>query len=81
MKSLNEKKVLLAEYSQLKTKRLLLTPLSLLHLSDYHEYISDDETLKFEFFPTKTIQESKESLVNWNIANPLGVRIDFKEEL
>lgn len=72
MKTLNEKNVLLAEFSQLESKRMFLMPITLLNLLDYHEYISDDETLRFEFFPTKTLKESKESLVTWNIANPLG---------
>lgn len=72
MKTLKEKNFLLAEFSQLESKRMFLMPITLLNLLDYHEYISDDETLRFEFFPTKTLKESKESLVSWNIANPLG---------
>lgn len=51
---------------------MLFQPIPLLNLLDYHEYISDNETLQFKFFPTKTLKESKESLVSWNIAHPLG---------
>ncbi|MHC5248282.1 GNAT family N-acetyltransferase [Enterococcus sp. LJL90] len=66
------KLVVLAEKQYLKTERLLLEPLKLAYLLDYHEYISDEETLTYEFFPTTSLAESKESLVLWNLAQPLG---------
>lgn len=66
------KLVTLAESQYLQTDRLLLEPMKLKHLLDYHEYISLEENLIYEFFPTQSISESKESLVVWNLSQPLG---------
>lgn len=68
----HNKLVVLANYQYLQTKRVLLTPLKMDYLLDYHEYMSVEENLTYEFFPTKTIEESKESLVIWNLSQPLG---------
>lgn len=66
------KLVILAESQYLQTDRLLLEPMKLAHLLDYHEYISLEENLTYEFFPTQSLSESKESLVIWNLSQPLG---------
>ena len=56
----------------LETDRLVLKPLSINDLDDYHEYSSDDETLKYDYLPHKTLKESEEGLVTWHLSAPLG---------
>lgn len=61
-----------SKYTILETDRLVLKPLSLHDLNDYHEYSSDEETLKYDYLPHKTLKESEESLVTWHLSAPLG---------
>lgn len=61
-----------AKHRQVKTERLLLRPMSIKDLSDYHEYTSDDEVLRYDYFPHKDMAESELSLVKWNLSQPLG---------
>lgn len=64
--------VVFAKNPELKTKRLLLRPMTLADLEDYHEYTSDEEVLKYDYPPHKDLAESETSLVVWNLAQPLG---------
>lgn len=57
---------------QLQTERLQLRPMTIEDLTDYHEYTSDEEVLKFDYFPHKNLAESELSLVKWNLSQPLG---------
>lgn len=61
-----------SKYTTLETDRLVLKPLSLNDLNDYHEYSSDEETLKYDYLPHKTLQESEEGSVTWHLSAPLG---------
>lgn len=66
---------LLAKFSRnttLETDRLLLKPLTIDNLKDYHEYSSDEETLKYDYLPHETLKESEEGLVIWHLSSPLG---------
>lgn len=62
----------LAHHPILDTKRLRLRPMTLEDLSDYHEYTSDQEVLKYDYYPHQSLAESELSLVKWNLSHPLG---------
>lgn len=61
-----------SKYTTLETDRLVLKPLSINDLDDYHEYSGDEETLKYDYLPHKTLKESEEGLVTWYLSAPLG---------
>lgn len=49
-----------------------LRPLALSDLLDYHEFTSNDEALQYDYPAHQDLEESLQSLVKWNLANPLG---------
>ncbi|KAF1305701.1 GNAT family N-acetyltransferase [Candidatus Enterococcus willemsii] len=61
-----------AKQTILETERLCLRPLQLNDLEDYHEYVSDDELLRYDFPASRNLEESLEALVAYNLAQPLG---------
>lgn len=70
----------LAENSIVETERLTLRPMRFSDLNDYHEYTSDDELVKYDYIARKDIEESTESLMIYNLINPLGrYGIELKE--
>lgn len=73
--------VYLAEHTVLEIERLLLRPMTMADLEDYHEYTSDAELLKYDYPAHKSLAESRYSLVVWNISQPLGrYGIELKSE-
>lgn len=73
--------VYLAEHPVLETERLLLRPMSLADLEDYHEYSSDADLLKYDYPEHKSLEESRYGLVTWNLSQPLGrYGIELKSE-
>lgn len=73
--------VYLAEHTVLETERLLLRPMTMADLEDYHEYTSDAELLKYDYPAHKSLAESRYSLVVWNLRQPLGrYGIELKSE-
>ena len=77
----NKALVYLAENPILETERLLLRPMTMDDLLDYHEYTSDGELLKYDYPEHQSIEESRESLVLYNLSAPLGrYGIELKSE-
>ena len=77
----NRALVYLAENPILETERLLLRPMTMDDLLDYHEYTSDGELLKYDYPEHQSIEESRESLVLYNLSAPLGrYGIELKSE-
>lgn len=73
--------VYLAEHRIIETDRLLLRPMTLEDLEDYHEYTSDADLLKYDYLEHKSLEESRYSLVVWNLSQPLGrYGIELKSE-
>ena len=64
--------VFLAQNTHLETDRLLLRPMTVDDLRDYHEYTSNSELLRYDYPEHESIEESLESLVTWNLSQPLG---------
>ncbi len=64
--------IYVAKQTILETERLLLRPLSVDDLSDYYEYVSDDELLQYDFPASKDLADALEALVAYNLAQPLG---------
>lgn len=60
------------ENSVLDLPNLLLRPLSMEDLPDYHEYSSDPETLKYDYPAHENIEESRVMLIKWHLSNPAG---------
>lgn len=73
--------VCLAEHNVLETERLILRPMTMADLADYHEYTSDADLLKYDYPAHKSLDESRYSLVVWNLSQPLGrYGIELKSE-
>lgn len=73
--------VALAQHNRLETERLVLRPLTLNDLEDYHAYTSDDDLLKYDYPAHQSKEESLEFLVLYNLAAPLGrYGIEIKSE-
>lgn len=50
-------------------------------MEDYHEYTSDADLLKYDYPAYKSLDESRYSLVVWNLSQPLGrYGIELKSE-
>lgn len=67
-----EQFVALAENTTRKTERLLLRPLSLADLADYHRYASNPTALRYQYPASQSLAESRMSLVHYNLIQPLG---------
>ncbi|MDR0922095.1 MAG: GNAT family N-acetyltransferase [Lactobacillales bacterium] len=77
-----EKNILLgvAENIRIETERLILRPVTLEDAEDLYEYASDDEVTKFVFPTHKSLEETKETIVNFFMTKPLGhYGIEWKE--
>lgn len=68
----NSPLVYLAEHTHIETERLLLRPMIVGDLEDYHEYTSDADLLKYDYPEHPSLEESRYSLVVWNLSQPLG---------
>lgn len=72
--------VAFAQNTHIETERLMLRPMTVADLEDYHAFISDDELLKYNYHAHKDKRESLEGLVMYNMASPLGrYAIELKE--
>lgn len=73
--------VYLAENRMIETERLLLRPMTMDDLQDYHEYTSDADLLKYDYPEHQSLEESRYSLVAYNLSQPLGrYGIELKSE-
>lgn len=64
--------VILAQHRWIKTERLLLRPLAIEDLEDYHVYTSDDALLQYDYPAHQTLEESLQAMVLYNMVSPLG---------
>lgn len=64
--------VILAQNRYLETSRLYLRPMDVSDLEDYHAYTSDDDLLKYDYPAHRSLSESLEGLVLYNLQSPLG---------
>lgn len=70
----------LAENRQIETKRLILRPVVLEDAEDMFAYASDEETTKFVFEQHRNLMETKISIANYFMKEPLGkYAIEYKE--
>lgn len=70
----------LAENRQIETKRLILRPVVLEDAEDMFTYASDEETTKFVFEQHRNLMETKISIANYFMKEPLGkYAIEYKE--
>lgn len=70
----------LAENRRIETKRLILRPVVLEDAEDMFAYASDEETTKFVFEQHRNLMESKISIANYFMKEPLGkYAIEYKE--
>lgn len=78
---LKSMKLILAEFKELETERLLLRPLTLSDASAMYKYASDDEVTQFLSFPShQSLEETENSIANFFINEPLGkYGIELKE--
>lgn len=68
----NNNLIIFAKNRSIELDEYLLRPLDINDLVDYHEFTSDEETLKYDYPAHKTLEESLQMLVVWNLAQPLG---------
>ena len=65
----------------IETKRLKLRPVTLADAGDMYEYASDDENTYYVFNTHGSIDDTRYSIANFFIANPLGkFGIELKDE-
>ncbi|MGB7366828.1 GNAT family N-acetyltransferase [Carnobacterium jeotgali] len=64
--------LLLAENTILETERLILRPLTLEDGTDFFEYASDEETMRYIFNPHTSLHQTKEFIANYYLTSPLG---------
>lgn len=62
----------LKEHRVLKTKRLLLRPVTMADAEAMFAYTSDTENTKWDFPANRTIEETKKVIENIYLKNPLG---------
>ena len=73
--------VYLAAHTSIETERLLLRPMTLQDLQDYHAYTSDADLLKYDYPAHQSLEESRYYLVTYNLSQPLGrYGIELKSE-
>lgn len=72
--------LILAENQRIEGERILLRPVELTDAPDMHEYASDEETTKFVFLQHRDEEATKENIVEFFMANPIGkYAIVYKE--
>lgn len=72
MMNKNSERLSRAENRTLALKRLLLRPLTIEDLEDYHELTSDDAALKYDYPAHQNIEESEAMLIKWHLSIPFG---------
>ncbi|MGX6977930.1 GNAT family N-acetyltransferase [Vagococcus elongatus] len=64
--------LILAEYQQMETNRLLLRPIRLEDAEDMYRYASDEEVTKYVFDTHQSLQGTKEVIATYFLPNTLG---------
>lgn len=64
--------VKLSQHSRLETERLILRPVTLDDAPAMFEYASDEENVRYTFATNKTLEETRNNIALFYLANPLG---------
>lgn len=64
--------VKLARHARLETERLILRPVTLDDSSAMFEYASDEENTRYTFETNKSLEETRNNIALFYLANPLG---------
>ena len=64
--------VKLAQYPSIETERLLLRPVTLDDAEAMFEYASDRENTRYTFPTNQSLEETKNNIAQFYLANPLG---------
>ena len=62
----------LAQYPSIETERLLLRPVTLDDAEAMFEYASDRENTRYTFPTNQSLEETKNNIAQFYLANPLG---------
>ena len=62
----------LAQYPIVETERLLLRPVTLDDAEEMFEYASDRENTRYTFPTNQSLEETKNNIAQFYLANPLG---------
>ena len=62
----------LAQYPIVETERLLLRPVTLDDAQEMFEYVSDRENTRYTFPTNQNLEETKNNIAQFYLANPLG---------
>lgn len=63
---------------RIETERLILRSFCKEDLQDLHEYLSDEEVVRYEPYRPMTLQETEENL-NWRISTDEMIAVELKE--
>ena len=64
--------VKLAQYPSIETERLLLRPVTLDDAEEMFDYASDRENTRYTFPTNQSLEETKNNIAQFYLANPLG---------
>ena len=64
--------VKLSQYSRIETERLILRPVTLEDAPAMFEYASDEENVRYTFATNKNLEETRNNIALFYLANPLG---------
>lgn len=64
--------VKLSQHSRIETERLILRPVTLEDAPAMFEYASDEENVRYTFATNKTLEETRNNIALFYLANPLG---------
>lgn len=64
--------VKLSHHSRLETERLILRPVTLEDAPAMFEYASDEENVRYTFEANKNLEETRNNIALFYLANPLG---------
>ena len=62
----------LAQYPIVETERLLLRPVTLDDAEEMFDYASDIENTRYTFPTNQSLEETKNNIAQFYLANPLG---------
>ena len=64
--------VKLSQHSRIETERLILRPVTLEDAPAMFEYASDEENVRYTFAANKNLEETRNNIALFYLANPLG---------
>jgi len=64
--------VKLSQHSRIETERLILRPVTLADAPAMFEYASDEENVRYTFATNKNLEETRNNIALFYLANPLG---------